>query len=104
MAENPPELFIVSDNPLVGCGLMHSLEEHFGNYIRIRKFYNSRTCLRRLNENVQFVVLDHFIAGKSAVETSKAIKCLNPKAEIIMHSSSRQVIETILNHPGTPGG
>lgn len=89
-------LYILSDNALVVCGLRHNLREKFGDNIRIFNFYNRRTCLRRLNEDVQIVVLDHFISGRSASETCLAIKSANPSTEVIMHSSCQEVIDSIL--------
>jgi DNA-binding NarL/FixJ family response regulator len=89
-------LFILSDNALVVCGLKHSLLEKFGDQIRIYNFYDRRSCLRRMNEDVQIVVLDHFISGRSANDTRLAIKSLNPGTEVIMHSSPQEVIDSIL--------
>jgi DNA-binding NarL/FixJ family response regulator len=88
-------LFIVANNALVGNGLRHYLQSRFGGSVRITNFYNSRTCLKKMDKSTQLVVLDYFLSGKSGLETLKCIKAINPDAEVIMHSSSEAVAACI---------
>lgn len=83
-------VFIVADNALVVNGLKHYLKNKFGE-IDITNFYDSRSCLKKINEKTQIVVIDHFIHGRSGMDTLMSIKTINPHTEVIMHTSGEDV-------------
>lgn len=92
-------LFIVADHALVVNGLKHYLEDRFGPKLHIYRFYDSKSCLKKINKNTQAVVLDHSIEGRGGNEILKSIKSINPETEGIFYSSSEQVaayVETLL--------
>jgi DNA-binding NarL/FixJ family response regulator len=84
-------LFIVAEHALVVNGLKHYLENRFGSNIQIHRFYNSRTCLKKINKNTGAVVLDEYLNGRKGDEILQSIKTINPQTEGIIYSSSEQV-------------
>jgi len=104
MTEEKINLFIVADNILVVNGLKHYLEARFGDSICISNFYDSRSCLKKINDRIQMVVLDYFISGRSATETHNTIKKINPKTRVIMHSSNEEVAASIEEYQTSRSG
>jgi DNA-binding NarL/FixJ family response regulator len=88
-------VFILSDNALVVNGLRHSLESKFRQNIRVTGFYDSRNCIKKVDENTHVVILDYFLEGKSCIPTLKCIQAINPKCRIIMHSCFEDVASAI---------
>lgn len=83
-------LFIVADNALVANGLKHFLGKKFTD-VTISRFYDCRTCLKKINRDTQVVILDHVIHGRSGEEAMRSIKTINPDTEVIMHTSREDV-------------
>src|SRR5258706_15613810 len=88
-------LFILADNALVVNGLKHYLEERFNSRIRVYSFYDTKSCLKKVNRHTNVVVLDYFIGGRSGMEALRCIKALNPETEIIFHSSNDDVMAAV---------
>ena len=95
METQKTNIFILSDNALVVNGLRHELEDRFRGMVNVTGFFDSRSCLKKVDASTHVVVLDHFLEGKSSLPASKCISALNPNARIIMHSSREEVISSV---------
>ncbi len=84
-------LFIVDDNKLTVNGLKQYLYNRFGRDLNISTFYSGESCLEKVDQNTNFVILDYFLKGKNGNEILKSIKKINPKTEVIMLSSNEDV-------------
>jgi DNA-binding NarL/FixJ family response regulator len=84
-------LFIVDDNKLMITDLKHYLQNRFGVSLKISTFTDGESCLKKVDENTDIVILDYFMEGKNGLEVLKAIKAINPKTEVIMLSSNEDI-------------
>jgi DNA-binding NtrC family response regulator len=84
-------LFIVADHALVVNGLKHYLEDRFGPDLHIYRFYDSKSCLKKINKDTQAVVLDSVLEGRRGDEILKSIQTINPNTEGIIYSSTEEV-------------
>jgi DNA-binding NtrC family response regulator len=84
-------LFIVDDNKLMVSGLRQYLHNRFGHNLNISVFYNGESCLEKVNQKTNFVILDYFLDGENGNEILKSIKLINPKTEVIMLSSNEDI-------------
>lgn len=81
-------LFIVDDDRLMITTLKKHLQDKFGSSIKISTFYDGDSCIEKVNEETDIVILDYFMEGKNGLETLKSIKEINPKTEVIMLTSN----------------
>lgn len=84
-------LFIVDDNRTLVSALKHFLNTRFENSINITTFYDGETCLEKINENTDIVILDYFLKGENGLDILKGIKEINSTTEVIMLSSNEDV-------------
>lgn len=84
-------LFIVDDNKSLVVALKQFLQTKFGDSINITTFYDGESCLEKVNEYTDMVILDHFLNGKNGLEVLKEIKEINPKTEVVMLSSNDDI-------------
>lgn len=84
-------LFIVDDNKSMVAALKQFLQNKFEGNINISTFYDGESCLEKINEHTDMVILDHFLNGKNGLEVLKEIKKINPKTEVIMLSSNEDI-------------
>jgi DNA-binding NtrC family response regulator len=84
-------LFIVDDNKSLVTALKQFLENKFGPNINISTFYDGESCLEKINQYTDIVILDHFLNGKNGLEVLKEIKEINPKTEVIMLTSNEDI-------------
>lgn len=93
-------LFIVDDNKSMVVALKHYIQSKFGKNVNISTFYDGESCVKEVNKDTDFVILDYFLEGKNGLEVLKEIKDINPKTEVIMLSSNNDidlVIKTLKN-------
>lgn len=88
-------LFIVDDDKLIVSTLKHYLQNRFGSSLRISTFNDGESCLDKVDEKTNIVILDYFLDGKDGLEVLKSIKAINPKTEVIMFSSNEDVAVAI---------
>ena len=84
-------LFIVDDNKSLVTALKQYLQTKFEGNINITTFYDGESCLEKINQYTDMVILDHFLNGKNGLEVLKEIKQINPKTEVIMLSSNEDI-------------
>ncbi len=84
-------LFIVDDNKSLVVALKQFLQNKFGTNLIISTFYDGESCLEKVNQYTDMVILDHFLNGKNGLEVLKEIKEINPKTEVIMLSSNEDI-------------
>lgn len=84
-------LFIVDDNKSMVAALKQFLLNKFGANINITTFYDGESCLEKINQYTDMVILDHYLNGKNGLEVLKEIKEINPKTEVIMLSSNEDI-------------
>jgi DNA-binding NtrC family response regulator len=84
-------LFIVDDNKLMVSGLKKYLNLRFGKSLNISTFYTGESCLEKVDQKTNLVILDYFLDGKNGNEILKMIKKINPKTEVIMLSNNEDV-------------
>jgi len=88
-------LFIVDDNMVTVKELKDYLSNRFGEGIRILTFNNSKSCLEKIDENTNIVVLNNHIKDENNVDILKSIKETNPNTEIILLSENRDIVSAI---------
>jgi DNA-binding NtrC family response regulator len=84
-------LFIVDDNRSMVMALKQYLSSRFGGKLAITTFSDGESCLEKIDEQTDVVILDYFMDGKNGNEILRAIKELNPRTEVIMLSSNESV-------------
>jgi DNA-binding NtrC family response regulator len=84
-------LFIVDDNKSMVIALKQYLKNRFGVSLNISTFYDGESCLEKIDNNTNIVILDYFLNGKNGNEILKSIKEINPKTEVIMLSSNEDI-------------
>lgn len=85
-------LFIVDDNELMVAALKVYLEERFENSLNVSTFYTGDSCLARISEDTDIVILDYILDDNNdGLEVLKAIKKINPITEVIMLSSNQDI-------------
>ncbi len=84
-------LFIVDDNKSLVAALKQYLQNKFEENINISTFYDGESCLEKINQYTDMVILDHFLNGKNGLEVLKEIKEINPKTEVIMLTSNEDI-------------
>ena len=91
MKNQKMNLFIVDDNKLVVSDLKIFLNYKFGNDINISTFNDGESCLQKIDNNTNIVILDYFLNGRNGLEILKEIKVINPKTEVIMLSGNDDI-------------
>jgi DNA-binding NtrC family response regulator len=84
-------LFIVDDNKLMVTGLKQYLYNRFGKMLNISTFHTGESCLEKVDQNTNLVILDYFLDGKNGNDILKSIKLINPKTEVIILSSNEDI-------------
>ena len=84
-------LFIVDDNKSLVAALKQYLQNKFEANINITTFYDGESCLEKVNQYTDMVILDHFLNGKNGLEVLKEIKEINPKTEVVMLTSNEDI-------------
>jgi response regulator RpfG family c-di-GMP phosphodiesterase len=88
-------LFIVDDNLSTVKELKDYLLHRFGEGIRILTFNNSKSCLEKVDENTNIVVLNSHIQGENNADVLKSIKESNPETEVILLSEKNDIASAI---------
>lgn len=96
METQKSNIFIVDDNKLMDISLKHYLEEEFGESVTISIFYDGKSCLEKIDNNTNFVILDYFLDSKNknavtGLEVLKEIKKINPQTEVIMFTCNEDI-------------
>jgi len=84
-------LFIVDDDKLMVTALKTFLQNRFGMSVKISTFNDGDSCLKKVNNETEIVILDYSMEGKNGLETLRSIKDINPKTEVIMLSGNEDV-------------
>ena len=84
-------LFIVDDNNLMVAALESFLKTKFGDSLHISTFNDGKSCLEKIDEKTDIVILDYYLKGQNGLEVLKSIKAINPKTEVIMLSSNEDI-------------
>jgi DNA-binding NtrC family response regulator len=88
-------LFIVDDNTSTLSELKNYLFDRFGEGIRILTFNNSKSCLDKVDEYTNIVVLKNHIKGENEKEILKSIKETNPETEVIMLTEKEDIVSAV---------
>src|SRR5688572_20976665 len=89
-------VFILNDNVETAGKLRRYLVKRFGDRLNISLFFNSKSCLRMIDNHVDLVVVDDYLngpgnTGRPGVEVLKRIKEDHPHTEVIVLSSNEDV-------------
>lgn len=84
-------LFIVDDNKSMVYALKQYLKSRFGGKLKISTFYDGESCLEKINEETDVVILDYFLNGRNGNEILRSIKERNPRTEVIMLSGNENI-------------
>ena len=89
-------VFILNDDVMVAGKLRRYLKKRFGDRLNISLFFNSKSCLRMLNGNVDLVVVDDYLqdtthSGIPGVDMLQRIKEKNANTEVVILSSDEDV-------------
>ena len=88
-------IFIVDDDPMIIKLLQVYLEDRFSNTLNISTFLSGESALKNVDENTKIVILDYYMPEQNGNDVLKAIKCINPKTEVIMFTSNEDIGNTI---------
>ena len=95
MRKHVVNLFIVDDDKLTATLLKHLLESKLRDHINITTFEDGESCLKKIDSDTHIIILDYFMKAINGLEVLKAIKVINPKAEVIMLTSNEDDIIAI---------
>ena len=84
-------LFIVDSNGLMVNKLKQYLYKKFSTNLNISIFYTIESCLEKMDERTNFVVIDYYSKREGRDEIVQSIKTINPKTEIIIHCSNEDI-------------
>jgi DNA-binding NarL/FixJ family response regulator len=89
-------VFILNDDAQVAGKLRKYLKHRFGNLLNISLFFTSKSCLRMIDNHVDLVVVDDYLAGVAnsgtpGVEVVKKIKEAHPSTEVVVLSSNEDI-------------
>lgn len=89
-------IFILNDNIEIAGKLRRYLAKRFGDLVNVSLFFNSKSCLRMIDNHVDLVVVDDYLnglgsLGKPGIEVLKRIKDEHPKTEVVVLSSNEDV-------------
>jgi len=84
-------LFIVDSNGLMVNKLKQYLYKKFNKNLNISIFYSIESCLEKIDEHTNFVVIDYYSKREGRDEMVQSIKTINPKTEIIIHCSNEDI-------------
>jgi len=84
-------LFIVDDNQLLLAGLRGYLATKFGSRINSSTFFTDESALKRIDHETDIVIIDYDMKNASGNEVLESIKKINPKTEVIMLSSHKEI-------------
>ena len=93
-------LFIVDDNATTLLELKNYLFKRFGEGIRILTFNNSKSCLEKVDEHTNIVVLKNHIKDENDREILKSIKETNPETEVIMLTEKEDIVSAVSAYQG----
>ncbi len=90
-------LFIVDSNGLMVNKLKQYLYKKFSRNLNISTFYTIESCLEKMDERTNFVVIDYYSKREGRDEIIQSIKTINSKTEIITRCSNED-IGSIVEH------
>jgi|SRR6185437_9033741 len=88
-------LFIVDDNMSTLTEMKNSLFNQFGEGIKILTFNSSKSCLEKVDEHTNIVVLNNRINGENGGEVLKSIKETNPETEVILLAEEEDIVSAV---------
>ena len=89
-------VFILNDDSSTAGKLRKYLKHRFGGLVNVSLFFNSRSCLRMLDNHVDLVVVDDNLhdrpgASKPGIDVLKDIKDQHPNTEVVILSTNEDV-------------
>jgi len=93
-------LFIVDENESLVVGLKSYLDNEYGNDIAISTFSSGESALERIDKDTGIVIMDCCMFDKNGHDLLNSIKKINPKTEVVVHSSNEStkvVIDSFRN-------
>lgn len=88
-------LFIVDDNLLWTASLSKYLKEEFGPKIRVTTFMDGESCIRKLNEHPDLVLMDYQFEesarAKNGIDFLKEIKRKSPETTVFLVTSKKSL-------------
>lgn len=91
MKKHATSLYIVDDNNLMVTALESYLKGKFGDSLKISTFGDGKSCLEKVDDETNIVILDYYLNGQNGLDVLKLIKKKNPKTEVIMLSSNEDI-------------
>jgi two-component system response regulator AtoC len=88
-------LFIVDDNLPEGEQLKTYLLKRFGEGIRILTFRDRKSCLEKVDDDTNIVVLNSHVSNENGIDVVKSIKAVNPVTEVIVLSGQEDIAKAV---------
>ncbi len=93
-------LLIVDDNKLISGPLSKHLHDRFGMRINISSFFDEESCMLKIDERSNVIVLDYFLNNgdnktKNGLDIFNSIKKRSPNIEVTMITSNEAIPEAI---------
>lgn len=85
-------VFLVDDNSMFLTTLKSSLQERFGDKLKIKEFGTGEECIEHLNENPDIIFLDYYLNANghpdaiNGIKVLKEIKAISKDIDVIMLS------------------
>jgi len=95
METQTKELFIVEADDAVVSELKHLIKAKFGASIHISTFKDGESCLNKIDDATDIVLLDHKLNGHSGLDILKSIKDKNANTEVIVLSEHKDIEEAV---------
>jgi len=88
-------LFILDDNKSAAEELKAYLLRRFGKGISILIFNDRESCLGKIDQDTNIVIVNNIINDENGVDILKSIKKINPETEVIMLSEHESISSAI---------
>lgn len=87
---NTLSFFVVEDNDTYIMMLDHQIKKFISDY-HLTPFKTGEECLKNLQLNPDFIILDYYLPGINGIETLKKIQELYPDMPVIMWSGQEDI-------------
>jgi DNA-binding NtrC family response regulator len=87
MDTNTNRIFILDDEEIFSFSMEHYLKK--GGFSDIHRFQNSETLLKKMHEQPDVLILDHFLHNEIGLDILGQIKQTHPKIKVIYLSAQK---------------
>jgi len=91
MTDRIINIFIVDRNSQTLSSVKEYLHQNYGGNIKVSLFHTVQSCLEKVDEKTDFVIMGYFLVGGNEKELTRAIKSINLNTKTILLSSTADI-------------